>query len=1113
MTTDISRKTFDHRRSTAWTTTMQGRVATDAPKNEDKRIRDRRLRAGMVDLIGRCGYPEALPTSFEISVVGGGLQIGAGRYYVDGHVPENFGVGAETFDDVLSEMRAPGPVPFDEQPFLPGVVPDAPADGLHLVYLDVWQRDVTFLEDDTILDPAVPVDTIARRQTVWQVRTFGPVPDDVTCDTPDADIPDWSETIAPSDARLTTRANPAQAQLDPCLLPPGAQYRGIDNRTYLYEVHDFDADGQPLVKFSRAHGVIATTILSQPQGDVLEVVEVAKDDFLRFNPGDWVEITDEARLLAGQAGVMARVLIVDDPSNTITLESALPAGTVRLDGAGPDLDQTFHPIIRRWDQSGRILDTDGNQIVDLDTGLTNGLIPVPTDGTFVALEDGVEAAFSRATATGPIRIGDRWTFIARYADSSVQELEQAPPEDFHHHYCRLALVEAAGGSFVAPVVSDCRDPIDLGGECCCTVVVAPGEDIQAAINSLPPDFGGCVCLKSGLHITTSPLQISTPNIVLRGESRGAIVRRTNDGPALQVINTSAVDVTSIRFEHRASAQGTNGIIEILGSNGVTVTACSFGAVRGTISAAIQCANASNISLKGNRIADVILGVSITVRCDHIRIEDNVMNLGGDNFVGQFGVTARNAIGPIRVTGNRIEGALTGVSINDDPTGASRTSLAAGSVVTNNDITLAQVPSNEGDPVVFFGIDTAAGDSQVHANRILFEGSARAGIRTSGIGSKVTENVVEANFVADDDALNIGIFAGNDIGQTHLSENITISENTLRAVSIGLFVRDARDVLVSGNEIDPFAANPVLPAIFLNECVATRVADNAIRSGGSGLLSTSGRHLKLFGNTISDCGLGVGLALEISPTVHNNSITNASLFGVLALLTVARTSFTENNISNVGRSGGLPFGLGALFVLGEWHVEANEIMNTGVPVDGTTNPSATHGIIGAFVMETRIESNLVTYSNPALLPDGREDRALLLQGLFEFSVQLGDRTVSLGFPCQITNNKFVGKGLSALVELRETSITDNILIRFERVFFSNNYCNHFGQGAESAGNATVILEGRAGVVMGNQIKTLNGVMPSVNMRNMSGTQIGNITTAGFINDPNFPTPETNFNRIL
>ncbi len=1112
MTTDISRKTFDHRRATTWTTTMQGRVATDAPKNEDKRIRDRRLRAGMVDLIGRCGYPEALPTSFEISVLGGGLQIGAGRYYVDGHLAENFGTGLESFDDVLSEMRAPGPVPFDDQPFLPGVVPDAPADGRHLVYLDVWQRDVTFLEDDSILDPAVPVDTFARRQTVWQVRTFGPLPDGVTCETPDADIPGWANEIAPSVARLSTRANPAQAQTNPCLLPPGAQYRGIDNRTYLYEVHDFDEAGTPLVKFSRTHGVVATTILAQPQGNVLEVVEVAKDDFLRFNPGDWVEITDEARLLAGEPGVMARVLVVDDPSNSITLDSALPAGTVRLDGAGPDLDQSFHPVIRRWDQSGRIVDTDGNEVIDLDAGST-GLIPVPTDGTFVALEDGVEAAFSLDGAAGPIRIGDRWTFAARYADSSVEELFAAPPEDFQHHYCRLALVDASGGAFVAPVISDCRDPIDLGGECCCTVVVSPGEDIQAAIDSLSPDFGGCVCLKSGLHITSATVQINTPNIVLRGESRGAVVRLTGDGPTLRVIRTNAIDVTSIRFEHRAGAQGASGIVEIVGSNSVTVSACSFGAVRGTLSAAILCADASNVTLKSNRISDVILGVSAVTRCDHIRIEDNVMALGGEDFVGQYGVTARNAVGPIRVTDNRIEGTLTGVSINDDPTGDARNSLAAGSVVTGNDITLTQQSANEADPIAFFGIDVAAGDSQIHGNRILFAGSARAGIRTSGIGSKVTENVIEANFVVDDDALNVGIFAGNDVGQNQLNENIGISGNTMRGVSIGVFLRDTRDVLISGNEVDPFDGGAFLPGIFLNDCIATRVTDNAIRSGGSGVLSTSGRNLKLSGNTIADCGAGVAVGLEVSPTVNNNTITNATTFGVLALLTVARTSFTENTVTNAGRAGGLPFGLGALFVLGEWHVEANEVMNTGVPIDGTTNPAATRGIVGAFVLEARVESNLVTYSNPALLPDGREDRALLLQGLFEFSVPVSDRIVSLGFPCQISNNKFVGKGLSALVELRETSITDSILIRFERVFFSNNYCNHFGQGSQTAGNATVRLDGRAGVVMGNQIKSLTGTMASVNMGNMSGTQVGNITTAGFINDPNFPTPETNFNRTL
>ncbi|MEM7615084.1 MAG: DUF6519 domain-containing protein, partial [Pseudomonadota bacterium] len=294
MTIDISRKTFDPARNTTWTTTMQGRVATDAPINEDRTLRDRRLRAGMVDLIGRCGYPALLPDSFLIDAVGGGLTIAPGRYYVDGHLAENFGTGTPEFDDVLSELRGPDPVNLTDQPYLPGITPDAPEDGTHLVYLQTWQRDVTFLQDMSILDPAVATDSFARRQTVWQVGTFGPVDGGIDCETDADDIPGWNAFIAPSGGRLTTRANPASAEFDPCLLPPGAEYRGTENRTYRFEIHEIRGDGTPMVKFSRSNGVIATTILSQPAADVLEVSQVARDDFLRFNAGDWVEVTDES---------------------------------------------------------------------------------------------------------------------------------------------------------------------------------------------------------------------------------------------------------------------------------------------------------------------------------------------------------------------------------------------------------------------------------------------------------------------------------------------------------------------------------------------------------------------------------------------------------------------------------------------------------------------------------------------------------------------------------------------------------------------------------------------------------------------------------------------------
>lgn len=1113
MTTDISRKTFDHRRNTAWTTTMQGRVATDAPINEDRRIRDRRLRAETVDLIGRCGYPAALPTSFEITVSGGDIEIGPGRYYVDGHLAENFGTGAEVFNDVLSEMGGPDPVDFDDQPFLPGADPFVPADGLHLVYLDVWQRDITYLEDDTILDPAITVDTFARRQTVWQVKSFGPVPAGTTCETPDANIPNWAAQIAPSAARLSSRADPAQAETDPCLLPPDADYRGIDNRTYLVVVHEFDENDAPLVKFSRTHGTVATTILSQPQGNVLEVEEVAKDDFLRFNPGDWVEVTDEVRMLAGEPGTMGLVLSVDDPTDTITLENPLPAGAVRLDGAGPDLDQQYSPVIRRWDQSGQIVDHDANPITDLDAAGSSGLIPMPTDGTWVALEDGVEVALSLATATGSIRIGDRWTFIARYADNSVEELNAAPPDDYQHHYCRLALVEASGGDWVAPAASDCRDPIEFGGECCCTVIVHPGEDIQTAINSLPDDVGGCICLKAGLHTVSNALQITTPNVVLHGESAGVTVRRSDDGPVLEVTGTTGIQISTIRFEHPAAQANAFGIVEIISSADISIVGCGFFAARGTSSAGILLADASDVTISESRFEALVFGIMALERCDHIRIEDNLMTLGAQSFVGQLGVTAVGLTGPVRVTGNRITGAVTGISVNDDPSGVLRGSLGEGSLISHNEIDLMQAGAAPGDPVAFYGIDSGAGDTLIDGNRVSFSGSATAGIRASGIAAKVTHNTIEANFVADDDARNLGIFIGNGPDQDHLTEHVVVTGNTLRGMTTGIFVGDARDTLVDGNEIDPFPTLDLTPGIFLNQAVATRVCDNAIRGAGSGVIATNGRYLRLSGNTIADTGFGVALGLELAPSVSNNTVTNAVAFGVLALLTVARTSVTENHLSNVGWLGPLPFAIGALFVLGEWHVEANEVMNTGVPTDGTTNANAIRGILGAFVMEARIESNLVTYSNGALLPDGREDRALLIQGLLEFSVDTGPGSLTLGFPCQITNNKFVGKGFSALVEMREWPITETFNARFERVFFNHNYCWHLGPGRESDSNASVILEGRAGVVMGNQIKTVNGMMASVNMRNMAGTMVGNITTSGFASDPNFPVNEADFNRQI
>lgn len=1100
MTVDISRKTFDPRRHTAWTTTMQGRVATDAPGNENQAQRDRRIRALMTDLAGRCGYPEILPDSFAIGIAGGALTIAPGRYYVDGHLADNFGAGAPLFDPVLSEERGTDPVAFADQPYGTGGA-GAPANGLHIAYVDVWQRDVTFLEDLSILDPAIATDTFARRQTVWQVRTFGPVDAGTTCST---DPTGWDAFVSPSRARLTTRANPANAVTDPCLLPPGALYRGIDNRTYLVAIHGFDAAGAPLIKFSRTNGSVATAILAQPQGDVLEVAQVAKDDFLRFSAGDWVEISDEARLLAGQAGTMARVLSVDVASNTITLEDPLPAGALVLDGAGPDADQTLHPVLRRWDQTGEIRDENGTVLVDLDTPGATGLIPVPTDGTFVSLEDGVEAAFTLAAGIGDAHVNDNWSFIARYADSSVEILSAAPPQDYHHHYCRLALVEAAGGVFTE-VVEDCRDPLDGDCDCCCTVTVEVGDSIQAAIDSLPVETGGCVCLVAGEHQLDGALSLTTSNVILVGESRGAIVRRSGEGTVLRVEDARNIDIDMIDFRHDDGGDA-EAILEIIGCDSVNVARCAFSASKGTTSTGVAVNRSDDVSIRDCDFTALANGVVTVGESGLLTIADNVFDLHGKELVGLVAVIAIKSTAQLRVTGNTIAGVLNGIVINDDLASETRHSLATGSLIADNRIHLSFAKQQDADQLR--GIDTAADECTVRGNHVNIEGPVSLGIFASGSDLVIVENQVEVD-AEEQGGTSGGIVIGaNDEKASHLTHGVTVAHNSVRGTTIGILIGHASAVTVADNRLLG-QKEPLMMALALNDAVSATVCGNTVGQAIMALFGNDGRYTRVADNNFAQSAAAVALVQDFAATIEGNVIEQARSFGIALVQASGRTAVTGNRLRNCGYDGGFAGGIGALYVLGELAVCGNEIVDTGLGVDGKANNAAVAGILGLLVQEALISENLVTTTLADARPDGLEDRALGLLGLWEYS--LGENELTVGFPCTIVNNKFYGKGFFALVQMLEIPVTDSFSLRFERVFFTGNYCNHWG--ARMPRSATVMLTGTAGVVMGNQVKGVPRTAPSIDLTGMAGTVVGNITAGDIVNDPNFPAPEAQFNRRL
>ena len=306
MSGDYSRKTFNPWRDFSAVLMQQGRVQLDADWNELIGIISRRWRAETTDIIGRGTVPKETPNGFKIEIAAdGSLTIGRGRIYVDGLLAENHGKPPLEFDPVLAEQRGTLPVPFNEQPYFPNVANVAPAPtegGPHLAYLDVWTREVTYIENPDLLEKAVGVDTTTRLQTVWQVRVLANVGAGVTCATPDDQIPGWPDIIRPSDGRISTDAVGVATATDPCLIPPSGGYRGLENRLYRVEIHDGGVAGKATFKWSRDNASIATSVTAIPSLDKLIVVRIGRDNTLRFSVGDWIEITDDWREFAQLPG-------------------------------------------------------------------------------------------------------------------------------------------------------------------------------------------------------------------------------------------------------------------------------------------------------------------------------------------------------------------------------------------------------------------------------------------------------------------------------------------------------------------------------------------------------------------------------------------------------------------------------------------------------------------------------------------------------------------------------------------------------------------------------------------------------------------------------------------
>jgi hypothetical protein len=495
---DFSRDSYDATKHYSRVLKQQGRVDLDADWNEQASIWEHRMRALVVDLFGQAAGPKG-NCGFGV-VDWGKLSDAEKKAYQDAGVQPAFGdfilsAGRYYVDGMLVEIG--DPITYGKQSYWSG---DRLKTGArYLAYLDVWERHVTYIEDDAIREKALGgPDTATRAQVCWQVKLMdtqpaggggtkaeieakiadlqkqrdtlnkqlaaakkkndaelvkklsdqidqvnrqieelqkmldgapAPAPAGATCDDL---LGPWRDAAR---ARMCTRLEPAPEDDDPCVLPPDSLYRGLENCLYRVEIHrgSDNPDGLPATfKWSRENGSVVTRWLGS------EGYQVRVDSTRGFEPGNWVELTDDTDEWMGRTGTLVKVTNVDGNGLTVDTVVAWNANLVNAK-------------VRRWDQQA-------NDELALD----DGAIDVATaKGEFpwIELEKGIQVQFE----AGEYRSGDYWLITARVAGGTIDWPKDMQgnwlclkPRGVKHHYAALAMIEATNDDPFVNIVQDCR---------------------------------------------------------------------------------------------------------------------------------------------------------------------------------------------------------------------------------------------------------------------------------------------------------------------------------------------------------------------------------------------------------------------------------------------------------------------------------------------------------------------------------------------------------------------------------------------------------------------------------------------------------------------------------
>ena len=412
MSADISRKTFRKKRHFRRVIEQQGRGHLDSEFNEQIDILHYYHDSSLRDIIGLSGAPLTHP-GFKISFLNTKepvFYIGKGHYYVDGLLCENHKTRIVTNQPDLpyKDDEDQVSIPTNEEK--------------HLVYLDAWERDITCVDDESILEPALGgISNTIRSKLVWQVKVL--------------EIEDSFSDLNPVHLReyllskcevkgcgLQAQVNIGPQENEECEIPPFSGYSGLENLLYRVEVHSVD-DEKITYKWSRYNksGVAKFKFLSQSAGSGIVPIFLDEGSKAVFKDAKYVELTNNRVELHGLPGYLLRIDINQIDDNELYFDNSSEY------------------------QSAKSLGDDQLKCI-----AWNGRGDAKFDDGYIDLECGIQIKFHGDKTN--FKTGDYWLIPARTTGDNIlwptiftEQNEivpcKLPPLGIKHHYSTLAVIK------------------------------------------------------------------------------------------------------------------------------------------------------------------------------------------------------------------------------------------------------------------------------------------------------------------------------------------------------------------------------------------------------------------------------------------------------------------------------------------------------------------------------------------------------------------------------------------------------------------------------------------------------------------------------------------------